>query len=230
MKFLKIKILIFISLAFFLGACHSVMTSDKVEQRIIFPSYSTHYDASTQMLTAKVTFQKDNESGEYIKLSEKCSVLFNDAALKPMSDKDCPCYYFLEKKEMESCPDNVQFNYTIDEGRVCSNQMNIRIIQISDISLNKNGDNSINYKGPAIDEDETITLILNKNGQQIELQPEVGSNNLLLVPAPLLNDLKSGIYEAYLMRTTYSTSVKAMDRGGSAETSYHSKSYKVTIQ
>ena len=230
MKFLKIKTLIFISLVIFLGACNSMLTSDKVEQRIIFPSYSAHYDASTQILTATVTFQRDNESGEYIKLSKKSSISFDGEDLKQMSDKDRTCYYFLEKKNVVTCPDNVQFNYTNDEGKLFANQLNIRTIQISDMSLNKNQDNTVKYNGPAIDEDETIVLMLSKDGQQFELQPDVADNNLLLVPSAMLQDFASGTYDAYFLRTTYSTSVKAMDRGGNAEISYHSKSYKITIQ
>ena len=230
MGLLKYKVLVIIFLSIFLGACHPAITSNKVEQRIIFPSYSAHYDATTQTLTATTTFQKDNESGEYIKLSGDSYIFLNQDAMKQMSDKDCPCYYFLEKKDMVSCPDNVQFNYANDEGRIFSNQLNIRTIQISDISLMKNKDNFIKYKGLAINEDETITLVLIKDGLQFELQPELLDNNMLNVTASLLQEIKAGTYDAYLLRTTYSTSVKAMDRGGCAETSYHSESYKITIQ
>ena len=230
MKFLKYKTLIIIILTIIVGACHPVITSNKVEQRIIFPSYSVHYDASTQILTATVTFQKDNESGEYIKLSDDSYIFLNEDALKQMSDKERSCFYFLEKKEVENCPDRLQFNYANDEGKIFSNQMIIRTIQISDVNLNKNQDNSLRYKGTAIDEDETITLVLKNDEQQYELQPEVGDNNSLIVSASMLHDVKAGTYEAYLLRTTYSTSVKAMDRGGNAETGYHSKSYKITIQ
>ena len=230
MKFLKYKALIIIILAIIVSACHPVITSNKVEQRIIFPSYSVHYDASTQILTATVTFQKDNESGEYIKLSDDSYIFLNEDALKQMSDKEHSCFYFLEKKDVETCPDNLQFNYANDEGKIFSNQMIIRTIQISDVNLNKNQDNSLSYKGTAIDEDETISLVLKNDKQQYELQPEVRDNNLLFVSASMLREVKAGTYEAYLLRTTYSTSVKAMDRGGSAETNYHSKSYKITIQ
>ena len=230
MKIVNHKVLLFFVLSLILCACSSVITSNKVEQRVIFPSYSVHYDASTQILTATVTFQKDNESGEYIKLSDDSYIFLNEDALKQMSDKERTCFYFLEKKEMENCPENLQFNYANDEGKIFSNQLTIRTIQISDANLNKNKDNSLRYKGTAIDEDETITMVLKNDRHQYELQPEVADNNLLFVPASLLQEVKNGTYEAYLLRTTYSTSVKAMDRGGSAETSYHSKSYKITIQ
>lgn len=230
MKIANHKVLLFFVLSLILCACSSVITSNKVEQRVIFPSYSVHYDASTQILTATVTFQKDNESGEYIKLSDDSYIFLNEDALKQMSDKERTCFYFLEKKEMENCPENLQFNYANDEGKIFSNQLTIRTIQISDANLNKNKDNSLRYKGTAIDEDETITMVLKNDKHQYELQPEVADNNLLFVPASLLQEVKNGTYEAYLLRTTYSTSVKAMDRGGSAETSYHSKSYKITIQ
>lgn len=230
MKIVNHKILLFFALGFLLCACSSVITSNKVEQRVIFPSYSVHYDASAQILSATACFQKDNESGEYIKLSDDSYIFLNEDAMKQMSDKERPCYYFVEKKEMGKCPDNVQFNYANDEGMIFSNQLKIRPIQITDINLNKNQDNYVKYNGPAVDEDEMITLVLSKDGHQYELQPEVADNNLLFVPAALLQEVKNGAYEAYLLRTTYSTSVKAMDRGGSAETSYHSKSYKITIQ
>lgn len=230
MKIVNHKMLLFLVLSLILCSCSSVITSNKVEQRIIFPSYSVLYDASTQILTATVTFQKDNESGEYIKLSGDSYIFLNEDALKQMSDKEHSCFYFLEKKDIEKCPDNLQFNYANDEGKIFSNPMIIRTIQISDVNLNKNQDNSLSYKGTAIDEDETITLVLKNDKQQYELQPEVRDNNLLFVSASMLRDVKAGTYEAYLLRTTYSTSVKAMDRGGSAETGYHSKSYKITIQ
>ena len=230
MKFVHHKILLFFTLSLILAACNPCVKSNKVEQRIIFPSYSAQYNAATQSLTATVTFQKDNESGEFIELSSDSYVFFNQDAMKQMSDKECPCFYFMEKKEMESCPEVVQFNYANDDGTVFSNQLNIRIIQISDASWKKNQDNIVKYNGTALDEDETISLVLKDNKQQYELQPEVADNNMLIVPDYLLHDIKAGTYEAFLLRTTYSTSVKAMDRGGSAETSYQSKSYKITIQ
>ena len=230
MKMNCFKILIFTFLTLLFAACHPVITSNKVEQRIIFPSYSVHYDEAEQTLNAYATFQLDNESGEYVKLSKDSYVFVNQDAMKQMSDDECPCYYLFFQKQVESCPEMVQFNYANDEGMIFSNQLKIRIIQISDISLSKNQDKFVKYKGPAIDENEIITLVLNKDGHQYELQPEMADNNLLCLPALMLQDVKNGIYEAYLLRTTYSTSVKAMDRGGSAETSYHSKSYKITIQ
>lgn len=230
MKFVYHKILLFFALSLIFGACQSTVTSDKVEQRIIFPSYSAQYDAAAQSLTATVTFQTDNESGDYIKLSDDSYIFFNEDAMKRMSDDEKPCYYFFERKDVAECPEMVNFNYANDEGMVFSNKLKIRTIQISDMCLSKTQDTPVGYKGDAIDEDETITLVLNKDQQQYELQPEVADNNLLIVPASMLHDIKAGTYDAYLLRTTYSTSVKAMDRGGNAETGYHSKSYKITVQ
>ncbi|MBO4655651.1 MAG: hypothetical protein J5644_08905 [Bacteroidales bacterium] len=230
MKINLFKILIITFLTFVFAACHPVVTSNKVEQRVIFPSYSVHYDATEQTLTAQVTFQTDNESGEFIKLSGESDVLCNQDAMKQMSDDDKPCYYFYERTEMTDCPEVVNFSYVNNEGNEFHNRLKIRIIQISDMTLSKTQDTPFGYKGTAIDEDETITLVLKKDKQQYELQPEVADNNMLIVPATMLRDVKAGTYEAYLLRTTYSTSVKAMDRGGSAETSYHSKSYKITVQ
>lgn len=231
MKMNYFKILIFITLSLFFVACNAVTTSDKVSQRVIFPSYSVLYDASTQTLYAMVTFQLDNESGSYIKLSKNSSVLINQETMKFGSVEEKPSYYYYEQKEMSDCPDKVSFNYTNDEGDEFFNQLKIRTIKISDLKLKKGQDTSVKYVGTAIDEDETITLVLSKdNVQQYEIEPEVADNNLLVVPEYLLSDIKADTYEAYLLRTTYSTSVKAMDRGGSAETSYHSKSYKITIQ
>jgi hypothetical protein len=230
MKIVNHKILLFFALGFLFCACSSVITSNKVEQRVIFPSYSVYYSEAEQTLTANATFQVDNESGEYIKLSSDSYVYFNQDEMKRMSDDEHPCYYKFFQKQVESCPDMVQFNYANDEGMIFSNNLKIRTIQISDVSLSKSQDNFVKYKGTAIDEDEIITLVLTKDGHQYELQPEVADNNLLLLSSFMLQDVKNGTYEAYLLRTTYSTSVKAMDRGGSAETSYHSKSYKITIQ
>jgi hypothetical protein len=230
MKFLYCKILLFIVLALILDACNPCVKSNKVEQRIIFPSYSAQYDAAAQSLTATVTFQTDNESGEYIKLSDDSYIFFNEDAMKPMSDKEHPCYYFLEKNAVVECPESVQFNYANDEGKVFSNQLKIRAIKISDLSLNKNQDNLVKYQGVAINEDETICLYLTKDGKQYEIIPNVDDNNQLIINASMLHELKPGTYEGHLQRTTYSTSVKAMDRGGNAVTTYCSKIYKIIIQ
>lgn len=230
MKFVHHKILLFFTLSLILAACNPCVKSNKVEQRIIFPSYSAQYDAATQSLTATVTFQKDNESGEFIKLSSDSYVFFNQDAMKQMSDKERPCYYFFEKTDVAECPENVMFSYNNDEGRIFSNQLNIKSIQIAEVSLSRNQDNLVKYMGLPLTEDETISLVLTKDDHQYEISPEVAENNNLLISASMLQELKAGTYDAHLQRTSYSTSVKAMDRGGSAETSYHSKSYKITIQ
>jgi len=230
MKFVHHKILLFFTLSLILSACTPCIKSNKVEQRIIFPSYSAQYDAATQSLTATVTFQKDNESGEFIKLSDDSYIFFNQDAMKQMSDKERPCYYFFEKTDVAECPENVMFSYNNDEGRIFSNQLNIKSIQIAEVSLSRNQDNLVKYMGLPLTEDETISLVLTKDDHQYEISLEVAENNNLLISASMLQELKAGTYDALLQRTSYSTSVKAMDRGGSAETSYHSKSYKITIQ
>ena len=230
MKFVHHKILLFFTLSLILTACNPCVKSNKVEQRIIFPSYSAQYDAATQSLTAIVTFQKDNESGEFIKLSSDSYVFFNQDAMKQMSDKERPCYYFFEKTDVAECPENVMFSYNNDEGRIFSNQLNIKSIQIAEVSLSRNQDNLVKYMGLPLTEDETISLVLTKDDHQYEISPDVAENNNLLISASMLQELKAGTYDALLQRTSYSTSVKAMDRGGSAETGYHSKSYKITIQ
>ena len=230
MNFLHHKILLFYTLSLILSACTPCIKSNKVEQRIIFPSYSAQYDAATQRLTATVTFQKDNESGEFIKLSSDSYVFFNQDAMKQMSDKERPCYYFFEKTDVTECPETVQFNYANDEGIIFANQLKIKSIQINDLNLNKNQDNLLKYKGVALDEDETISLFLTKEDKQYEILPEVDENNQLIINVSMLQDLKSGSYEGHLQRTSYSTSVKAMDRGGNAVTTYYSKKYNITIQ
>ena len=224
------KILIITSLILAFAACHPVVTSNKVEQRIIFPSYSVQYDAAAQILTAIVTFQTDNESGEYIKLSSDSYVFFNQDAMERKSDKEHPCYYFFEKTGVNACPENVMFSYNNDEGRVFSNQLGIKSIQIAEVSLSRNQDNFVKYKGSPLTEDETISLVLIKDDHQYEISPEVAENNTLLVSASMLQELKGGTYDAHLQRTGYSTLVKAMDRGGNAVTTYLSKTYKITIQ
>ena len=230
MKFIHHKILLFFTLSLVLNACNPCVKSNKVEQRIIFPSYSAQYDEAAQNLTATVTFQTDNESGEFIKLSDDSYVIFNQDAMKQMSDKDHPCYYFFEKNKVTECPETVQFDYTNDAGIMFTNQLRIRTIRISDLNLNRNQDNFVRYQGMAIDEDETISLFLVKDDKQYDIIPDVDENNQLIIDAHLLQDLKSGTYEGHLQRTTYSTSVKAMDRGGNAVTTYYSKIYKITVQ
>ena len=229
MKKTYCKILIATALVLAFVACHPVITSNKVEQRIIFPSYSVQYDADVQSLTATVTFQTDNESGEYIKLSSDSYVFFNQDAMERKSDKERPCYYFF-KKDVAACPENVMFSYNNDEGRIFSNQLNIKPIQMAEVSLSRNQDNFVKYKGSPLTEDETISLVLTKDDHQYEISPEMAENNTLLISANLLHELKAGTYDARLLRTSYSTSVKAMDRGGSAETSYQSETYKINIQ
>lgn len=229
MKKIYCKILTIIAIAFLVVSCQSVVTSNKVEQRIIFPSYFALYNEAAQTLTATVTFQTDNESGEFIKLSGDSHIFYNQYAMKRMSDDEKPCYYFYEEREMGDCPDEVNFSYTNEEGTIFFNKLKIREIQISDLNLCKTQDTPFKYKGAVIDEDETITMVLKNDKNHYELQPEV-ADNTLIVTASMLQDVKVGTYEAYLLRTTYSTSVKAMDRGGSAETGFHSKSYKITIQ
>lgn len=224
------KVLLITVLALLSASCGSSVTSNKVEQRIIFPSYSAHYDAAAQTLAATATFQTDNESGEFIKLSKNSSVSFNQQSMKQLSQSDKKCFYMFEQDEVAAFPDLLNFEYKNDDGEVFINELHIKSIQISDLTLRKNENNVIKYAGKSLNEDETITLILRDGDKQYEVLPEVADHNQLLVESYMLRDIKSGTYEGYLLRTNYSTSVNAMDRGGSAETTYHSKNYKITIQ
>lgn len=230
MRLVYSKILSIIVLAFVLTACNSSVSSSKVEQRIIFPSYSVYYDAEAQTLTATVAFQTDNESGDYIKLSKNSSISFNQQSMKQLSDGEKECFYMCTQKDVEAFPDRLNFEYQNDDGDVFTNELKLKSIQISDFRLNKNEVNVIQYKGKDIDEDETITLILKNGDKQYEILPDVGDNHQLLIDNSMLRDVKSGSYEGYLLRTSYSTGVNAMDRDGSAETTYHSKIYTITIQ
>lgn len=230
MRLVYSKILSIIVLAFVLTACDSSVSSSKVEQRIIFPSYSVYYDAEAQTLTATVAFQTDNESGDYIKLSKNSSISFNQQSMKQLSDGEKECFYMCTQKDVEAFPDRLNFEYQNDDGDVFTNELKLKSIQISDFRLNKNEVNVIQYKGKDIDEDETITLILKNGDKQYEILPDVGDNHQMLIDNSMLRDVKSGSYEGYLLRTSYSTGVNAMDRDGSAETTYHSKIYTITIQ
>ncbi|MCQ2264690.1 MAG: hypothetical protein MJZ46_01430 [Bacteroidales bacterium] len=230
MRLVYSKILSIIVLAFVLTACNSSVSSSKVEQRIIFPSYSVYYDAEAQTLTATVAFQTDNESGDYIKLSKNSSISFNQQSMKQLSDGEKECFYMCTQKDVEAFPDRLNFEYQNDDGDVFTNELKLKSIQISDFRLNKNEVNVIQYKGKDIDEDETITLILKNGDKQYEILPDVGDNHQMLIDNSMLRDVKSGSYEGYLLRTSYSTGVNAMDRDGSAETTYHSKIYTITIQ
>lgn len=230
MRLVYSKILSIIVLAFVLTACNSSVSSSRVEQRIIFPSYSVYYDAEAQTLTATVAFQTDNESGDYIKLSKNSSISFNQQSMKQLSDGEKECFYMCTQKDVEAFPDRLNFEYQNDDGDVFTNELKLKSIQISDFRLNKNEVNVIQYKGKDIDEDETITLILKNGDKQYEILPDVGDNHQMLIDNSMLRDVKSGSYEGYLLRTSYSTGVNAMDRDGSAETTYHSKIYTITIQ
>lgn len=230
MRLIYCKILSIIVLASLFTACNSSVSSSKVEQRIIFPSYSVYYDAEAQTLTATVVFQTDNESGDYIKLSKNSSISFNQQSMKQLSDGEKECFYMCSQKDVEAFPDRLSFKYQNDDGDVFDNELKMKSIQISDISLNKKEVNVLKYKGKDIDEDETITLILKNGDKQYEILPDVGDNHQLLIDNSMLRDVKSGSYEGYLLRTSYSTGVNAMDRDGSAETTYHSKIYTITIQ
>lgn len=230
MRLVYSKILSIIVLAFVLTACNSSVSSSRVEQRIIFPSYSVYYDAEAQTLTATVAFQTDNESGDYIKLSKNSSISFNQQSMKQLSDGEKECFYMCTQKDVEAFPDRLNFEYQNDDGDVFTNELKLKSIQISDFSLRKNETNVLKYKGAAIDEDETITLILKNGEKRYEILPDVGDNHQLIIDDSMLRDIKSGNYDGFLQRTSYSTSVKAMDRGGSSETTYYSKIYKITIQ
>lgn len=230
MRLIYCKILSIIVLASALMACNSSVSSNKVEQRIIFPSYSVYYDAGAQTLTAQVAFQTDNESGAYIELSKNSSISFNEQTMKKSSDDVKDCFYMCTQSEVAAFPDRLSFEYQNDDGDVFSNELKMKSIQISEVSLRKNETNVLKYKGAAIDEDETITLILKNGEKRYEILPDVGDNHQLIIDDSMLRDIKSGNYDGFLQRTSYSTSVKAMDRGGSSETTYYSKIYKITIQ
>lgn len=230
MKFVLRNVLLINLLAFVLTACNSSVTSDKVEQRIIFPTYFVSYDASQHTLLATAVFNTDNESGEFVQLSSNCKLSFNEQEMKKSSEKEKPCFYSFEQKDIESFPDQAVFSYKNDGGVIFSNKLNINSIHIKDLTLQKGSANVIKYSGTLVNDDETVVMVLTRDGKQYELNLEPADNKVLVLDAPSLSTLKPGQYEAFLMRTSYTTKVNAMDRGGCAETEYHSEIYKITIQ
>lgn len=219
------KIIILLILALLLASCDSELRSDKVEQRIIFPSYVIDYNAAQTILEAKVCFQSDNESGEIIKLSKNSSIHFNNENLKWNSG-----VYSLKKNDEKNLPDTLVFQYQNDDENIFINRLHLKSIEFSDCTLNKNASNQLNFKGKKIEDDESVTLILTSGDLHYEILLTETENNTLLIEAANLGEVTRGTYAGQLLRTTYSTDVNAMDRGGSIEINYLSEIHKVIIQ
>lgn len=211
-------------------SCSSSVSSSKVEQRIIFPHYHVLYDANSNSLMATVTFQTDNESGEYVKLSKSSKISFNQTSMQLKSDKERPSYYFFEQKGVESFPDAAVFEYSNDDEESFINKLHVKSVVISDITLQKSGTNTIKYAGKPLNDDEELMLVLGKDGERIEIQAEPVDGKMLLIDAASLRSVKPGKYEGYLVRTFYTTFVNAMDRGGVAETVYHSEIHTIIVK
>lgn len=225
MKLSLHKIISLLFVVLLLISCQSELRSDKVEQRIIFPSYIIDYDAAQQLLEAKTTFQCNNESGEYVRLSKKSFIRFNDEKMKWKSGS-----YFLKKEGDKSLLDSLVFQYRNDEEDTFINRFFMKSIEFADCTLRKGEDNYLRFFGKKMEEEEMATLVLTSGDLRYELLLEATGSNTLLLESSNLGDVAKGSYSGQLQRTLYSTAVNAMDRGGCVETNYHSEIHKVIIQ
>ncbi|MEG1555989.1 MAG: hypothetical protein RR356_04605 [Bacteroidales bacterium] len=231
MKFLYVRFIFFCLLLTGLVSCNS-KSSDQVEQRLIFPSYIVSYNAITENLTASATFQENNESGLFIRLSRKSKVTFNEIELKKSStEKVKGISYMLTQHNMAQIPAKLNFVYVNDDGRSFSNHVILNTIAINhSFVLGKQDHNIIKYIGKNIDENESLILHLHNDKNSYELTPNPLFGSTLELTADMLFDVEAGEYEAYFVRTYYSTNVEAMDRGGISCGKYESKKVKVTVQ
>jgi hypothetical protein len=206
------------------------VSSDRVEQRVIFPSYEIKYDYEQQEGAVQVIFHVDNHSGQTVRLKGESKVTFNDTCLEGHYSKEDGYVY---ARSLNALPSRWCFIYTNNDRQQFKNTFRVSGIDMAgkrDITFRKHEAAVFATTGALRGEETSARLLLfNNKGQQITaIAVTLRDRQGWITPEAMLA-VPEGHYTGQLSTTCYSSDIKAMDRGGAYETRCLSKKMKIHI-
>ncbi|MBO4646224.1 MAG: hypothetical protein J5642_06875 [Bacteroidales bacterium] len=201
-----------------------LVNSDEVDQNIIFQNYKAVYDENSNQLTMSAVFRVDNASGQLLKLTKDAGVKANQQDMKLGDDG----YYTVSSRNFLPV---VEFEYVNNQQEKFVNKLTINKIEVTsnDIVLDKAQINTLEFQGKEISERESISLVLTKDKESVEIEADAEGHRVYVEPS-YLSCVDAGTYSVCFVRKNYDSNISAKDRGGVWESEYHSKLVKITVK
>lgn len=207
------------------------ITSDKIEQRLLFQQYHIKYDAEKELLSTAISFTENNPAGRSVKLVKPSKISLNNIPLEDLRREDHSFGYFYEN--VEELPLTLSFNYSNGSDHSFMNEVVLHSIEseVPKITISKLNGATISYKGCDFSENELLYCSIAK---ETENDPEMISlespeNGKVKIYPDDIEDIEVGEYTLRLHRFFHSTEINGSERGGIIEGEYIAKSIKLTI-
>lgn len=218
----------YILIMMFCSGCHfgKYEKSNAIEQRIIFPQYSVVYNNETQSTLVTAVFSVNNPAGASLCLNEKSGVSCNGESLRGKFDNDLNQYAYTRQFDGQWI-ENWVFEYVNNEGQKFENPISVGKLDLGIETLNiskSSGITALHFNGSPVSDEETIELMIGD-----EVIGLMANGNQIVFSGDLFEDVAEGVYDGIFVRTSLTSNIKAMDRGGSISAQYKTKTIKISI-
>lgn len=214
----------------------AVVSSTDVNPSTIYSQYSANYDEATNKLDFNASFFVGGDTGTYVELSDKSSVLLDSQTMVKNKTVFNQIIYESEKTaDSQSLAAAYTFVYTNDAGTIYRNAVQIPV-SVS-LSTPQFGSTSIasgvsvNWQATtAVGAHENIQAILKSaNTAASESSWSGGSSGQITFSPQELKDFRSGPATITLCRQSYTTDVQGAAAGGSLSVSYCATPMTLTL-
>jgi hypothetical protein len=214
----------------------AVVSSSDVNPSTIYSQYSVDYEESSNKLAFNASFFVGGETGTYVELDEKSSVMLDS---QPLAKDKTIFNQIVYENESVTPPQSLStvytFTYTDDSGNIYRNPVRMpgRIAwngsQATSASIAAGV--SVRWQSAtAIGRDESVVVAISGSNSSAAESAWSGSTSGKIVFSPqVLNSFKPGPATMTLCRSTYTNSVQGTPAGGSLSVRYCATPILITL-
>ena len=232
MNWHKIKYFLVLVMIILFASCYSkkYKSSDSVEQRLIFQQYRIRFDNEKSVFSANARFTLNNPAGISIKLAKESKVFFNQNPLEDSYRSEGYEYSFQSDSEL---PEHFKFQYINNNNDTLTNKFLMKTFEIENpnhSSWSKNSGVFLTYTGQRFDDSEVLSCILFQDQETVTtIELALPNKKTFFISANYLSDIPNGKYNCQFVRSSLSSKVNGMERGGNFECEYYSKMILINL-
>lgn len=216
-----------------MSACQMAEQSVNVNQQRIWTSYELHYDANTDLTTAKASFRFGNSLGTPLDLTSPSEVRFNG---EPLSRTVQPGTGFVSYERTFAGEVSAgTFRFVDTEGEAYSNSVTLRPVAFPAAvgPIDNDGAYAFEWVGTALASGEDVSVTLTRFGTQgaalgLFRQTQDGSRTLVM-DAVQLRSVTPGDVTLKMNREWTGTPTRAPDAGGKVTLRWTAREKVATI-
>lgn len=214
----------------------AVVSSTDVNPSTIYSQYSAKYDEATNKLEFNASFFVGGETGTYVELSDKSSVMLDARPMvKSKTIINQIIYESDQVADSQTLLSAYTFAYTNDVGSVYRNSVQIpsrvSLAALQSVNSSITSGFSVSWQTPSmLGSGENIQAILKGSNTVVSQSSWSGGTSGQITFSPQeLKDFKPGPATVTVCRENYTTNVQGPSAGGSISTSYCSAPINLTL-